>query len=81
MRNFCIIVLTAVCLIGSPVLSFTLGFAGGSILQACFGETIVSTINSLFAAPILTTSMIPVICGIIAVIGGFFKTNVSNSKR
>lgn len=71
------IVAAMIVLCITPILTFAFGFAGGAILRFVFGSLICNTLNEIFATNRFNPELIPPICGMIAVIGGCFKTSIS----
>lgn len=63
----------------TPILTFAFGFAGSAILRFVFGSLICNTLNEIFATNRFNPELIPPICGMIAVIGGCFKTSISST--
>lgn len=57
-----------------PIIVFGVGFVGGIILQGTFGSTLTSGLNLLFNTSRFTPDVIPIFCGTLAVIGGYFKS-------
>lgn len=71
------IVAAMIVLCITPILTFAFGFAGGAILRFVFGSLISDTLNTVFFTNRFNPELIPPICGMIAVIGGCFKTSIS----
>lgn len=65
----------------SPILIFGAGWFGGWILMKIVGGAVVTGLNTLFGTTRFTPDLIPVVCGVLAVIGSCFKTIVSSSKK
>lgn len=65
----------------SPILIFGAGWFSGWILMKIVGGSMVSGLNTLFGTTRFVPELIPVVCGTLAVIGNFFKANVSLSKK
>lgn len=65
----------------SPALIFGAGWFGGWILMKIVGGAVVTGLNTLFGTTRFTPDLIPVVCGVLAVIGSCFKTTVSSSKK
>lgn len=74
-----IIVLAMIALYIAPIFAFAFGFAGGAILRFAFGSLICNTLNAIFATNRFNPELIPPVCGMIAVIGGCFKTSISSA--
>ena len=73
--------ITIALLVFTTAICYGTGYLGGMILSAIVGEQIAATLNSVFNTTHFTSDMIPSICGIIAVIGNFFKSRVSNKNN
>lgn len=73
------IVAAMIVLCITPILTFAFGFAGGAILRFVFGSLISDTLNTVFSTNRFHPELIPPICGMIAVIGGCFKTSISSA--
>lgn len=76
-----IIVLAMIVLYIAPTFTFAFGFAGGAILRLTFGSLICNTLNEFFSTNRFNPELIPPICGMIAVIGGCFKTSISSANN
>lgn len=68
------------CII-APIITFGAGWFGGWILMKIVGGAVVTGLNTLFGTTRFTPDLIPVVCGVLAVIGSCFKTTVSSSKK
>lgn len=75
-----LVILTAVIFLLSPILTYCLGWLGGWMLSQIVGTAITDGFNVLFNTARFTPELIPIICGALAIIGGFFKTTISSSK-
>ena len=75
------IVAAMIVLCITPILTFAFGFAGGAILRFVFGSLISDTLNTAFSINRFNPELIPPICGMIAVIGGCFKTSISSANN
>lgn len=64
----------------SPVIIFGAGWFGGWILMKIVGGAVVTGLNTLFGTTRFMPDLIPVVCGVLAVVGSCFKTTVSNNK-
>lgn len=69
-----------ICII-APIITFGAGWLGGWILMKIVGGAVVTGLNTLFGTTRFTPDLIPVVCGVLAVIGSCFKTTVSSSKK
>lgn len=65
----------------SPILIFGAGWFGGWILMKIVGSAVVTGLNTLFGTTRFMPDLIPVVCGVLAVVGGYFKTTISSSKK
>lgn len=65
----------------SPILIFGAGWFGGWILMKIVGSAVVTGLNTLFGTTRFMPDLIPVVCGVLAVVGGYFKTTISSSKQ
>lgn len=75
-----IICVTIICII-APIITFGAGWLGGWILMKIVGGAVVVGLNTLFGTTRFTPDLIPVVCGVLTVIGSYFKTSVSNNKK
>ena len=64
-----------------PVIIFGAGWFGGWILMKIVGGAVVTGLNTLFGTTRFTPDLIPVVCGALAVVGSFFKTTMTTSKK
>lgn len=63
-----------------PIIIFGAGWFGGWILIKIVGSAVVTGLNTLFGTTRFMPDLIPVVCGVLAVVGSYFKTSVSNNK-
>lgn len=63
-----------------PIIIFGVGWFGGWILMKIVGGAVVTGLNTLFGTTRFMPDLIPVVCGVLAVVGSHFKTSVSNNK-
>lgn len=63
-----------------PIIIFGVGWFGGWILMKIVGGAVVTGLNTLFGTTRFIPDLIPVVCGVLAVVGSYFKTSVSNNK-
>lgn len=75
-----IIGVAILCII-TPIITFGAGWFGGWILMKIVGGAVVTGLNALFGTTRFTPDLIPVVCGVLTVIGSYFKTVVSNNKK
>ena len=72
-----IVVLGALALIVlSPFLSFILGWAIGWLIKLVFGATFVTGLKLLHIN--IDVNSIPILCGVLSVVGSFFRANKVN---
>ena len=64
-----------------PVIYFALGAFGGWILKVCVGGHVVYGLNVLFGTDRFYPEQLPVICGVLAVIGSYFKSTQTNKSE
>ena len=74
-----IIRIIILCII-EPIIIFGAGWFGGWILMKIVGGAVVTGLNTLFGTTRFIPDLIPVVCGVLAVVGSYFKTSVSSSK-
>ena len=74
-----IIGIIILCII-EPIIIFGAGWFGGWILMKIVGGAVVTGLNTLFGTTRFMPNLIPVVCGVLAVVGSYFKTSVSNNK-
>jgi hypothetical protein len=65
----------------SPAIIFWAGYFGGWILMNLVGERISDGLNLLFNTTRFTRELIPLTCGILTVVGGYFKSTSLESKN
>ena len=75
------IILSVVVILVSPILCFCGGWVAGWILEWTFGDTLINGLNLLFNTTRFGTNMLPMMCGTLAVIGSFFKSSLSTTKK
>lgn len=76
-----LIILAVVAYLVSPILCFLGGCIAGSILEWAVGDLLVNGLNLLFNTTRFSTDMLPMLCGALAVIGSFFKSSLTTTKR
>lgn len=69
-----------ICII-APIIIFGAGWFGGWILMKIVGGAVVTGLNTLFGTTRFMPDLIPVVCGVLAVVGSYFKTTVCSSKK
>ena len=74
-----IIGIIILCIV-EPIIIFGAGWFGGWILMKIVGGAVVTGLNTLFGTTRFMPDLIPVVCGVLAVVGSYFKTSVSNNK-
>ncbi len=68
-------------LIFVPVLCFGGGYVGGLLLKWVVGNAFVNGVNTIMPNIEFTQDSIPVMCGVLAVIGSYFKATQINKKE
>ena len=76
-----LVILTAVIFLLSPIPTYCLRWLGGWILVKIVGSAVVTGLNTLFGTTRFMPDLIPVVCGVLAVVGSYFKTSVGASKN
>lgn len=64
----------------TPIIMFGAGWLSGLILTQTVGGAVATGLNALFGTTRFTPDLIPVVCGVLTIIGSYFKTIVSNNK-
>lgn len=64
-----------------PVISFGIGFLTGWVLQITIGGTVAEGLNMIFGEGKFTPEMIPLFCATMGLIGGFFRSTLSNNNK
>lgn len=78
---FWVILAAAIVVIFSPVLAWVSGWIFGFFLKVFIGSTVIATVNTMFGTA-FSVEAIPAMCGVIALIGHFFKpTGFSVNKE
>lgn len=81
MKTYIVTIIAAIILcIFLPVITFGAGWFGGWILMKIVGGAVVTGLNTLFGTTRFMPDLIPVVCGVLAVVGSYFTTSVSSSK-
>ena len=81
MKTYIVAIVSVIILgIFLPVIIFGVGWFGGWILMKIVGGAVVTGLNTLFGTTRFMPDLIPVVCGVLAVVGSYFKTSVSSSK-
>ena len=75
------IIFAIILLLVSPILSFFCGYATGAILERAVGDALINGLNLVFNTTRFSPDMLPIICGALAIIGSFFKSSLSTSKK
>lgn len=74
--------LTAIILIIlSPVLCFFEGWICGWLLKLFTGDTIANGLNLLLNTTRFTPESLPIVCGVLATVGSFFKSSGVSSNE
>lgn len=79
MAVFGMIVLVIGLVIIAPFLNFAKGWIIGHLIKWIFGGTFVAGLAMLGIN--ISPESIPVLCGVLAVIGSFFQNTVINKKK
>ena len=81
MKTYIVAIIGVIILcIVEPIIIFGAGWFGGWILMKLVGGAVVTGLNTLFGTTRFMPDLIPVVCGVLAVVGSYFKTSVSSSK-
>lgn len=81
MKTYIVAIVSVIILgIFLPVIIFGVGWFGGWILMKIVGVAVVTGLNTLFGTTRFMPDLIPVVCGVLAVIGSYFKTSVSSGE-
>ena len=64
-----------------PVISFGIGAFTGWVLQITIGGTVAEGLNMVFGEGKFTPEMIPLFCATMGLIGGFFRSTLSNNNK
>lgn len=75
------LILSIILLLVGPIINFFCGYVAGSVLSWVVGDTLANGLNVLFNTTRFGTHMLPAICGALAVIGSYFKSSLSTSKK
>lgn len=75
------IILIIVLALVSPILSFFCGYVAGAILEWAVGDMLINGLNLVFNTTRFSPDMLPIVCGALAIIGSFFKSSLSTSKK
>ncbi len=75
------VIVTIILMFLSPLVGFACGWFIGWVLKWTVGGAVVYGLNVLFNTTRFTSDMLPVVCGVLAIIGSFFKDNSSSSNK
>ena len=78
------LILLVLALIFGATLTFGLGCLGGLLLKCFVGQPVANGLNMVLGNITqynFTPDDIPLFCGIMTTIGGFFKSSISTSKN
>lgn len=85
MENFVgclgVLIMLIVVIIVSPILCFLGGYISGLILNWAVGGLVVNGLNLILNTTRFTADKLPIVCGALAVVGSFFKSSLSSSKK
>ncbi len=79
-----VVMITLAVIIFSPVIVFAVGYFGGMILDFAVGETVVNALNVMFDTTRFSRENLPMLCGVLTVIGSCFKAthiSIKNNKQ
>lgn len=71
----------AVALFITPLIYVSFGYLGGLIIKWVFGGVLIDGLNILFGTDRFTPPIIPYVTATLAVIGGYFRSSVTNNKK
>lgn len=75
------IVVIVVFIIVEPALYYFFGWITGHLLDFVIGDKVVAGMNYVFETERFTRDMLPTTCGVLGVIGSFFKSHNYNSGK
>ena len=78
---FGIIIGMIIAAIIAPALYYFFGWITGHLLDFMIGDTVVNGMNYVFGTERFTREMLPTTCGVLGVIGSFFKSHNYNSGK
>ena len=64
-----------------PALAYFAGWVSGLLLKWIIGDIVANGFNYVFNTTRFTADMLPVTCGVLGVIGSFFKNSSTTDKR
>ena len=65
----------------SPVLGFFGGWICGWLLEFFIGDMVANGLNILLNTTRFTPDVLPIVCGALATVGSFFKSNNNGSSK
>jgi len=68
-------------LIFAPIIIFGGGYLGGLIIKWIVGNAFVSGVHMILPNLEFTKDMIPFVCGVLAVFGSYFKSQLTHKKE
>ncbi|MEK4006514.1 hypothetical protein [Paenibacillus sp. FSL H3-0333] len=63
-----------------PVMTYSFGWLGGRFLQWVYGGYVANGLNLLLKVEYFKSTQLPIVCGTLAVIGGYFKYSQNYSS-
>ncbi|QWU14236.1 hypothetical protein SAMN04487895_101526 [Paenibacillus sophorae] len=75
------IVKMGILLFLAPVMTYSFGWLGGRFLEWVYGGYIANGFNLLFNVDYFKSSQLPIICGTLAVIGGYLKYSPNTNSE
>lgn len=76
-----VLVALIITIIIAPILCFLGGYISGLILKLIVGGFIVDGLNLMLNTTRFTADKLPIICGVLAVVGSFFKSSLSTKSK
>lgn len=76
-----VLVALIITIIIAPILCFLGGYISGLILKLIVGGFIVDGLNLMLNTTRFTADKLPIICGVLAVVGSFFKSSLNTNSK
>lgn len=76
-----VLIIAALTLIISPVLTFACAYIGGMIINFFVGAGLIKGLNLMFNTTRFTRDMIPLTCATLATIGKYFKSSINTKNN
>ena len=64
-----------------PILCFLGGYVSGLVLQLTVGGFVASGLNLILNTTRFTAGQLPVLCGVLAVVGSFFQSHLRTKSK